>query len=56
MTISTSPSKGEVDREIQKLKETADNLKKLYDMTIEHDKKLLKEPKGHLNFGKYEMT
>ena len=56
MTISTSHTKEEVDKEIKKLKDTADNLKKLYDMTLEHDKKLLKGPKGHLNFGKYEMT
>ena len=46
------------DKEIEELRKKANNLQKLLDMTrrtINHDNKMLNNPKGHERFGRYEM-
>ena len=44
------------ETETEKLKKKVDNLQKMLDMTLEHQKKNLQSPKGHpQTFGKYTM-
>ena len=53
---SSKPS--EEDKELEAVKKKAENLEKLLDMTrrtINHDNKMLNNPKGHERFGRYEM-
>jgi hypothetical protein len=46
----------EVKKETEELKKRVDNLQRMLDMTLEHQKRNLLQPKGHpQTFGKYTM-
>lgn len=59
MTKENRSSKQEAEsKETKDLKKKVNNLQKMLDMTLEHETKSLKSPKGHSypdKFGKYEM-
>ena len=52
----SSKREEEVKKETEELKKRVDNLQRMLDMTLEHQKRNLLQPKGHpQTFGKYTM-
>ena len=51
-----SSRREEKNKEIEELKKKAENLQKMLNLTLDHEKNLAKLPTGHERFGKYEMT
>ena len=52
----SSKSEDQDKKEIEELKKKAENLQKMLNLTLDHEKNLAKLPTGHQSFGKYEMT
>ena len=52
----SSKSEDQDNKEIEELKKKAENLQKMLNLTLDHEKNLGKLPTGNERFGKYEVT